>query len=238
MSRYRNSGSFSRNGYGNSKQDEVGRTIFERVDRLLESRWKLLCPFEIVKQPEQDLWRYALTPSQWQAWTTLSSSQHFEKAISRQSYFDIVNKAAEYSIRVFVNNPLPRWPLEWSNLPVDLWEKVHRWQVQSRSYRDEFTTISAKVKALVRLCTTPGQIERVWPQLMGFMPDETKHERFDKKARSPYPFGVLNDNGTLKDEWSAEHLAWYDTAITESLILPLYVHPEGAPNYPEIRDPG
>lgn len=238
--RYRGEGSFSKNGYGGTAQDEVGRTIFTRVDSLLESRWKLLCPFP-VQDPVRELWHYALTPDQRVAWNLLSKDKRFNEAVKRISYFDIRNDEARYCIRVFSNVGVPEWPLDYKNLPTDLWQKVHYWQVQSRSYRDEHVEIREKVRALVRLCATAGQIERVWPELMGFMPTDTLNQRFDKKARSPYPDGALKYNNDtcvyeLQDCWRRETLQWYDDAIAESLILPEYEHPNGAAAYPLIFD--
>lgn len=242
MGRWRDD-SFSRNGYGGTKQDEIGRTIFERVDKLFHSRWMLLCPFDVVEQPVRDLYMYGMTLEERRAWVLLSGTESFAKSISRQCFFDIVNKEAKYYIRVYTSEPVVRWPVPWENLPVQVMEKLHHWMLQSRAYRDEYHEISNKVKTLMRLCTTPGQIERVWPQLMGFMPDETKIARLDKKARSPYPDGVLGWSVTppggeivLKEEWREETLAWYDTPIAEALILPQYEHPDGAPAYPSIHE--
>lgn len=242
MGRWRDN-SFSRNGYGNSKQDEIGRTIYERVDKLFHSRWMLLCPFNVVEQPVRDLYVHGMTKEEWQAWSLLSGTKSFEDSIRLQSHFDIMNKEAKYYIRVYTSESVVKWPVPWENLPVPLMEKLHYWMLQSRAYRDEYHDICNKVKSLVRLCTTPGQIERVWPQLMGFMPAETKDQRMDKKARSPYPDGVIDWQSTpsdgdviLKEEWREETLAWYDTAIAEALILPQYEHPEGTPSYPDICD--
>lgn len=245
MGRYRSGESFSRNGYGNSKQDEVGRTIYNRVDKLLESRWKLLCPFDVVENPTRDLFVYGMRPDERAAWNLLSNNKNFATSVFGLAYFDIRNEKAGYLIRVYTPHPVVRWPVPWENLPEQLMEKVHHWMLQSRAYRDEYFEIRDKVKELVRFCTTPGQIERVWPQLMGFMPDETKDDRFSKKARSPYPEGIFDwikkpeggyEPPVIKEEWRAETLAWYDTAIAESLILPLYERPEGAPAYPDIED--
>lgn len=241
---------FSRDGYGGSKQDAIGRAIYERVETLLESRWKLLCPFDIV-QDRRELWYYAMTREQHAAWQLLSADKHFERAIERWHSFDIVNEEGKFRIRIPLNSGVPRWPVNWQHLPTDLREKLHHWMLQSRSYRDEYHTIRDKVKQLMQVCATPGQIERVWPELLGFMPKETKDQRMGKRARSPYPDGVLdlkyfiirdgqqveNPNfRKLKPEWTPEALAWHDTAIAESLILPLYKKPEGDPGYPEIID--
>jgi hypothetical protein len=244
---------FSKHGYGGSKQDEVGRTIYERVEKLLESRWKLLCPFDIVQRREE-LWHYAMTNEQREAWQLLSRDKHFENAINRNNSFDIVNKEGKFRVRVpllYGSGGVPRWPVNWHNLPTDLRERLHHWMLQSRAYRDEFHTIRDLVKKLVMSCATPGQIERVWPELLGFMPEHVKDQRLDKKARSPYPEGVLDrdylitvngqqvENPNFREllpMWRPEALAWYDTPIAEALILPLYKKPEGEPDYPEIQD--
>lgn len=244
MGRRHWSDSFSRNGSGSSRQDEVGRTIFKRVEALFDNRWMLLCPFDVVKDPVREIWKYALTPLERGAWNVLVKNKHFNKAINRQTYFDINHSVAGFRIRVYTNTEIPAWPVWWGNIPPELAERLSHWQIQSRAYRDEFYAIRDKVKSLVKMCSTPGQIERVWPALMGFMPDKAIDRQIEKKARSPYPDGVLAKDavyggllsGEVRDEWKPEVLAWFDHAIAEALILPEYKHPEGAPAYPEISD--
>lgn len=220
---------FSRRGSGGSKQDEVGRTIFNRVEKLMENRWKYLNQFDVVNDYHAELYRFALTDDEWAAWQLLRRNPQIERAMMFTSCLHIRNAKGKFNLTIDrTGERFVRLTIDWTSLPEETQERIHNWIIRSETYRREFHMVRDRVKSLTLMCTTAGQIERVWPELLGFMPGETIDSRFVKKAISPYPDGVWEDGWELlhpkerklKEQWRPESLAWFNDALTEALILP------------------
>lgn len=220
---------FSKKGQGNSAQDEVGRTIYDRAHKLLNNRWKYLNQFDVVNDYHAELYRYALTDDEWAAWDLLRRNPQVSRLVSTSQYLVVRNTGGKFSITF--DRPGEKFmqlTVDWGSLPQDTQLKIHNWMIRSESYRWETEAITKRIKSLVMCCATAGQIERVWPELLGFMPEETIDTRFVKKARSPYPDGVWEEGWELlhprerklKEKWRPEVLDWFNNALTESLILP------------------
>jgi len=240
--RNRGDGGFSKRGQGGSRQDEVGRTIFDRVAMLMQNRWMYLNQFDLFKDVQVELYRYAMTEREWEAWQLLEQNKEFRRAMSYVERVLIHNPDAGFNITVYV--PKARFVsivVMWENLPYDHRERIHNWLIRSESYRQEYTTIRDRVKSLTRLCSTPGQIERVWPELMGFMPGHVIDTRLAKTVKSPYPDGVWEEGWELlhpnerklKEMYRPEVLSWFNDALAESLILPMQDWGEKPP-FPDV----
>ena len=222
---------FSKRGGGGSAQDEIGRTIHERVETLLENRWKYLNPFDMFKDVKEEIYRWALSAEEWEAWRLLHGNKHFNAAMNYTDRLYIRNHAAQFNLSLQVPHArFVKVSIEWENLPEGTQELIHNWVIRSEAYRWEYVAIKDRVQRLVRLCSTPGQIERVWPELMGFMPGEVIDRRFAKKAQSPYPEGAYDEyeyeegkpvRRELKEEFRPEVLDGFNDALAEALILPV-----------------
>lgn len=207
------------------------------------NRWKYLTPFDMFGDVKEALYRYAVSDSEWEAFQTIERNGHFRKAVSYSTSFLITNRAGGFNITVHSKTlEFVAIPVEWSCLPDATCEAVHNWLIRSQAYKAEYVTIRDRVASLTRLCTTPGQIERTWPELLGFMPGEVIDQRFIKKSLSPYPDGVWEDGWqtlhpkerVLKEAYRPETLAWFNDALTEALILPEQDWDELTP-YPEVQ---
>lgn len=220
---------FSRRGSGGSAQDEIGRTIYERAHKLLNNRWKYLNQFDVVNDYHAELYRYALSDDEWAAWDLLRRNPQIRQLVSTSQYLVINNPEGKFSITI--ERPGERFlqmHIDWQSLPTLTQQNIHNWMIRSESYRMETEAVTKRIKSLVIACATAGQIERVWPELLGFMPEETIDKRFVKKAQSPYPDAVWEEGWEalhprerkLKEKWRPESLAWFNDALTESLILP------------------
>lgn len=234
---------FSRRGGGGSKQDEVGRTIYQRVEALMENRWKYLNQFDLVKDFKTELYRYAMTEAEWNAWELLEANKSFRNAMTYTSQLHIVNNEGGFNITI-TRPSTERYvsmPIRWYNLPEALREGIHNWMIRSETYKQEYVEVRGRVKSLSLICSTPGQIERVWPELMGFMPGHVIDSRLEKKSKSPYPDGVWEDGWELlhpderklKEKYRRENLDWFNDALAEALILPLQNWKE-QPTFPEV----
>jgi hypothetical protein len=195
----------------------------------MENRWKYLNQFDIFKDPIQEVYRYSMMESEWDAWQVLERNKKFRDAMSYTSRIFIDNAEAEFSITLTLPDAkLVSIRIDWESLPYDVREKIHNWVIRSESYRWEYKAVKERVASLTRLCSTPGQIERVWPELMGFMPEHVLDTRLGKKVRSPYPDGVYEDGWELlhpderklKEKYRPEALEWFNDALAEALILP------------------
>lgn len=219
---------FSRKGGGNSAQDEIGRTVYQAVERLMENRWKYLNQFDVVNDYHAELYRYAMSDDEWTAWNVLRQNKRFTGNVSfTQNLY--LRKRGHFSITIERPGELfLAMRIDWESLPELTQERIHNWLIRSETYREEYKLVRERVKSLTLICATAGQIERVWPELLGFMPEETKDRRFTKRAVSPYPEGVWEDGWEslhpserkLKEKWRPESLAWFNDALAEALILP------------------
>ncbi len=106
-----------------------------------------------------------------------------------------------------------------SNLPDVLRETAIEWATNWLNLQLQTNVTYWKVSRALDVCNTMGQIKRLWPSLVGFLPDEAQEKLRQMKMQSRLPDNVL-DEGKLDPEWHPEVLAWYENIIVESLLLP------------------
>ena len=223
------SGRFSKHGAGDSDQDKVGKQIYTNAADLLSNRALLLSPLKF-EDPYEELFRYAFTEPQWQAWQIMEKHDQLRGALRYVNTIHIYRNRAKEHFEIPAPEPVPYFTIDWDWLPLATQDKLYRWQLKATSLEHEKEVILAHIKALCQECTSPGQLKRVWPELLGFMPTRSKTRVFRAKARSPYPKGVLlyelaKDGRSEKcvglvDQWKPEALEWMNTIFAEALILP------------------
>lgn len=215
----------SRDGGGRSRQDELGRNIYSKVARSLSNRREVLCPFEIPVV--SGLLKYALTQTQWRAYDTLVRNDSANQSIEKVNFVRVVRDEG-FSLRVFPPNSagrLPYFPVDYDGLPLQTQIYVHNWVMRAESLRRENDIIIDRVESLLRECATPGQVLRVWPELVGFMPENGKQAFYSSRAKSPYPFGVIqgeDERGRviLYSAFRPSVLTHFNHALAEALLLP------------------
>ncbi len=225
----------SKRGMGRSKQDQIGQTIYDTARNLLDNRRKLLCPLEI-ENAYDEVFRYALSEREWAAWKVCRDNVSVRDCIRSQEKVvvkDTRSPNESYRYYIYTANKIPSITVMWDSLPPDVKQILYEWRLKSTSFKAEQKHILDMIRELCNVCTTPGQLQRTWPELLGFMPDRTKNRRFSAKARSPYPPEVLDAFGNLYDKWKPASCVWMNEIFAESLILPPY---ESELEYPELRD--
>lgn len=121
-------------------------------------------------------------------------------------------------------NTIPRYSMEVpkllvSSLPDPLREAAVEWATNWLNLQMQSDVTCWKVTRALNVCNTIGQIKRLWPSLVGFLPQEAQDKLQAMKMQSRLPEDVL-DGGKLRPEWHPEVLAWYENIIVEALLLP------------------
>jgi len=225
----------SKRGMGRSKQDQVGQTIYDTANKLLTNRRKLLCPLEI-ENPYDEVFRYALSEREWAAWKVCRDNTNVRDCIRSQEKVvvkDTRKKNESYRYYIYTAASIPSITVMWDCLPRDVKQILYEWRLKSTSFTAEQRHILDLIRELCNMCTTAGQLQRTWPELLGFMPGKTKTLRFSARARSPYPPEVMDDLGNVRDKWKRGSLVWMNEIFAEALILPPW---ESELEYPEVRD--
>ena len=226
-------------GEGRSKQDRIGQQIYDTCEQMLASRVKMLCPLE-VEDPHKEVFRFALTEKEWAAWEVLRHSANFSESIQTQKEIEVIDKAGNWHMDIPVDGNIPYIPVKMLDLPPAMQRVLWLWRVRLLSFQREQAYILEKIEELCLMCATPGQLQRVWPELLGFMPDDTKNKRFGAKSKSPLPDGVLEPVVTeewklleLNPEWEPEALEWMNDVFVEALLLPQW---DKTTRFPALRD--
>jgi len=229
-------------GMKNFAQTAVTKYASER----LQNRWAMLCPFPLDKR---EIYQTLFSDEQHKAIDLLVRTA--PSMITTNSEvclkFDIPfrttvrGKGAEPQrliVKLGTAYPLPDTGAVFrdgeheylaSQLPAQLREPLEEWAKRWLIAALETRQTSAKLYQLFEMCSTIGQVKRVWPNACNMLPEDAQAKLRDAKVKSPYPDDALEtigyrDDGSdikrLKDEWSPKTLEWFDDRITEAMCLP------------------
>jgi hypothetical protein len=231
-------------------RDYSKKEVEAAVDAKLHNRWMALAP-DPVKAME--LYDCLYTPQQHEAIGVLS---HFPDLLSEGQQFHLhfggldanyqfpMGPEGPWKMRVErlkvsmpVSRPLPSTHAAYgkffakhvSELPEHLMIPLLDWVPRWLQLKAETVAVSSKVESLFECCNTMGQIKRVWPNIVSFLPDRAQEILRNAKVQSPYPDDVMGYDESrdlegqtrqLKPEWSPKYLAWHDRVLTEALLMP------------------
>lgn len=202
----------------------TGEMLTSKITPLLDSRRKLLAPFPMAPV---DVYAKFFSKSQLQA---LMELRDVEGLLNKRSscYIQIYGVKGEALITVNLEESLPIGSGKADEISIHnfteeeqttLMNWAHDWSKMHRQ-QDAFTT---KVGEVANVCTSYGQVFRLWPELQGFFSEFGKKKVGDAKARSPYPVDALTFEGskTLKPEFRPEAFEPYSMMLAEALLLPV-----------------
>lgn len=252
---YRYRDPYSKNGSGKSAQDKVGKEIYQNLEKLLNNRRKLLCGLP-VKHLVNDLYSQAYDPQEWEAYKRLRDNPQFWNNVNKQCWFVVHDSYHSIEVTFTISETdyasrqahgVPSVAVNVDGLHDELRVAFCHWRTKVCAFEDERDYILKKVKSLLLMCTTPGQIKRTWPELLSFMNEEGRNRVLRSRARSPLPEEVCQETEVSKDlrdcawsnevvrdrsrrvpEWRPEALEWMNIIFAEALVLPPY---EGNEDY-------
>ena len=227
-------------------KDFAEQTVTDHASKLLHNRWAMLCPFPLDKRA---IYQTLFTDEQHKAIELLMNNapSMIETRSEVLFKFDLPVRGSVLgqrgtptvlTVKLGTCYPLPDTGATYrqgkheylaSNLPPFLREPLQEWAQRWITASMETRLTNAKLKRLFEVCSTLGQIKRVWPNACNMLPEIAQEKLRDAKVRSPYPEGAVETIGyrgereikQLKEEWSLKQLAWFDDRITEALCLPL-----------------
>lgn len=113
--------------------------------------------------------------------------------------------------------------LNLSRQPSVFYDAALEWAKQYMTVSLQTHATKWKINRLFGICNTMGQVKRLWPSVVSFLPQEAQDKLQQQKARSRLPpeaYVVAEDGDRLSPEWHPETLAYYEGIITEALLLP------------------
>lgn len=229
-----------------AQKDFAADRVKQFAGKLMVNRWQLLAPFPLERI---DLYRAAFSVEQHKALDELLRTAPTMLNMGRELTFKfdapvsvmvqgLAPRPRYFKITLDMEVPMPdtdtlhhppEHPLLVSQLPPHLREPLiewaHLWLKAGREARE----VCGKLERLFDLCTTMGQIKRVWPNACNLLPEQAQAQLREAKVRSPYALAMLDieertdgrETRSLKDEWTPQTLEWYDERLTEALCLPM-----------------
>lgn len=222
-------------------------TLTEMLNKMTLNRANLLAPLPV---PMTTLWKYLWSDREEHAIKLLL--KECPKALDRDWAFYVAghfNRRLEQKVAYTFNlgtTPLPMGgrALEFNILPEDMQETLIEWEVRRIELVDQGKELAGKVKAMSNVCTTYGQVNRLWPELLSFFTsvgqakvgearaksklhddcyiwERTGEVRWDGEAR-------FRNTGIVKEEWLPAAFARHTELIAECLMLPQA--PEDSPD--------
>lgn len=83
---------YSKSGSGKSRQDKKGREIYQSLEKLLNNRLMLLCGFP-TNDLIEDLYSYAYSPQEWEAYKILRGNKYFWQHIFKKDFLILLTRA-------------------------------------------------------------------------------------------------------------------------------------------------
>lgn|SRR5262245_17594009 len=205
----------------------------EKVLKLMQNRHRLIAPFTVdLEELYQQMW----TDEQRAALRVLAKRDGLLRLRAQMTINSVPLPAhrdengdveRDSFVNVTVNLPQPRpmcsaSALLYEDLPVAMRDKLYDWAPVWKQYERETNMLALKVEQVGKVCSTYGQVFRIWPDLQGFF-GEFGRSRIDNMiVSSRYPDAVRLFDGaqTLKPEFRPEAFEMYTMWIAEALMLP------------------
>lgn len=228
--------------------------LHSRVNDLLNNRWQLLVPQPFTAM---EVYSKLFTPEEFAAIELIRATKPTTINMASQlcvALDDPIVRFRDYGsgstnlrvgyLELDFDDPVPSPEarpyqpenhVPFSILPQAMRNEILAWIPKYFEVQYATRRVVDKVDRLFNVCSTLGQIYRVWPNITTLMNRESSDLIAAKKVRSPYPDTVLDitldDYGKrvssrLREEWTPEALQWYDDRLTEALCLP---HDEHSP---------
>jgi hypothetical protein len=211
-------------------RDQMG----SKVESMMNNRHMLMVPFPV---PAMDVYMTLWTPAQLEA-MNLFRGIHVLKMHREFTIIGCPGPDGKGIRRVTVtmdeDHPLPRdLNMPFAGLPDGMRELIQAWIPTWMQYNKETMNVVSKVKRIGSVCSTYGQVVRLWPELQGFLGEWGAEKVHKAKAKSPYPDGAIKwvdpdptDSNVdvvadgLEDEFKPETYAPLTHMIAECLMLP------------------
>jgi hypothetical protein len=200
----------SARGSGRSSQDLVGTEIYTRIEQKLDNRIRLLCPLKIL-DPVKELLAYSIDYQEWDMLQTLRANPKIKNIIRTSRWIEVHGKASNIRVVVPMDQEVPNLVVELTELPDDTQTTLFSWALKSNSLYNERVTLLEKITDLCQQCNTPGQVYRLWPELLTFMPPATQQAMHEAKAKSAIPSRLF--------DWQRPE-PWMNDVLAQALILP------------------
>lgn len=227
-----------------AQKDYAAETVKNFGSKILYNRWHLLAPFPLKRV---DVYNAMFTPEQHHAMGIMAK---FGSALVKDRDVYIkwdtslscrVNGTNVRATYLHLKMPFPVAVPEtdpdskgchtflMSALPTEMIGAIYEWGEQWLKAAIETHQTNGKLFELFEICSTIGQVKRLWPNACNLLPESAQAILRNAKVRSPYPLEVLDISRTdtdkevreLKPQWRPEELAWYDDRLTEALCLPM-----------------
>lgn len=214
-------------------KDFVNKNLKSEISKLMDNRRKLLAPFPI---DPMELYHLVWTAQEWDALNVLD---HHADLFRRSSILDLIGfPINKRTMKVHINLPqaMPAknrfygTEMKWEDVPLNLANPIVEWAALWQELNLPQQCLLTKLEEVAGVCTTFGQVYRLWPDLLGFFDKKGRTKIDTARAQSKYPDEVTTwqwDEArqrnflVLRDEFKPEAFAPFTDVIAECLMLPL-----------------
>jgi len=226
-----------RNTLGTVKQ-YLGKDLPGVIQKMSINRANLLAP---LPMPLDKLWGYLWSEREEQALRILM--KECPKALDRDWDFFVgkhwnpkIEQHVRASIQIAEGWPTARREVDINIMPEEVRGNYLEWEATRYRLTQQGDDLIAKVRKLEDVCTTYGQLNRLWPDLLSlfnqkgrtvveaarvksklhpncYLWEATDEKRWDGKA-------IQRNTGMLREEWLPAAFVKHTEFIAECLMLP------------------
>lgn len=205
-------------------QSAITCDVVKRVREVMTNRHRLLAPFPL---DPIELYRTLWTEDEWGALQVLSSSTEL---FNTRNFFYIIGCKSEVlsgrrTITIQMDKPLPYdgRSLTFDTLDAHAQAAICAWARLWIEYNTDTLDIEFRVKSIAEICTTYGHVQRLWPELVSFLPEEGRLALERKKIASRYPAEAYMSGHVriLRPEYRPEAFERFSTLLSEAVMLPI-----------------
>ncbi len=204
----------------------LASTLKPRIEALMDNRHRLLATFPIEPM---ELYQQFWTEEEANALELLQQRAGLIDSTCTVGVFSSplqhngMRVRANITVQLGAAHPDPQSPIDVTSLPVDMQAKIAEWIPYWLGFEREKNALLMKLEEVGRVCTTYGQIVRLWPDLEGFFDAAGRRTMELKAVQSPLPKrAFVYDSGqiVLAPGLRPEALAPFAETIAECLLLP------------------
>ncbi len=216
----------------------LGKDLPEIINKMVRNRADVLAP---LPMPLDKLWGYLWTEREEEAIRLLMKD--CPRALDRDWDFVVdkhMNPVLEQNVRVTIQInegwPTARRAVNVGIMPEHVQQQYLEWEATRYKLTQQGRDLIAKLDKLDDVCTTYGQLNRLWPELLSlfnergqatvgaakaksklhencYLWESTGQERWDGEA-------VMRNTGMLREEWLPAAFVRHTELIAECLMLP------------------
>lgn len=200
----------------------------KNVEQAMKNRANVLAPppFDL-----EEFYASMYTPQEWDAIRTIHASPTASRLLFYSRTLEINTKdnlfpnSEDKHVRVMLHfgRALPnRDEVAWKKILPQYQKLIIEWAGPWQRYSQEAFGVCLAVSDLCDVCETPGQVARLWPNIVQFLPELNRDGLRTKRAKSPYPDCVVQEDGRLWEKYRPERFEKMDAILAETALLPAY----------------